>query len=164
MDNKKLLLYSEIFFKFAFAIHKSIPIKLNYLDKFSWGKHIARKVDLKLTKKEEYLAPGLLHHVATHILAVQIDTFLQERYGDRFNHLNNDIKSAAWIARLIRNAFAHNPFDPIWELHTECENKLYQIPGVIELKTQDLDGKRIKREHYGGPIALLKLSEFVRGL
>lgn len=164
MNNKKLLLHSEIFFKFAFAIHKSSPIPLRYLKSFSWSKQQPREIDWRLTKKEEYIAPGFLHHVATHTLAVQIDTFLQQKYADRLNHSDNAIKSASWIARLMRNAFAHNPFNPIWILNQECTNKNYVVQGIIELNTRELEGKPLKREHYGGPIAILKLSEFVRRL
>ena len=71
------------------------------------------------------------------------------------------IKSASWIARLIRNAFAHNPFDPVWIIQAECKNKQYEVPGTISLDTSSIDGKRLLRIHYGGPLAILKLSEFV---
>lgn len=164
MDYGKLLKYSEIFFKFAFAIHQPIHFKLMYLSQFSWGKHTASKKDLKLTKKEENLSVALLHHVATYILALQIDTVLQDKFQDRFNHKNNDIRSAAWIARLIRNAFSHNPFYPRWEFYSECMNKQYAVSKIISLDTSKLHGKEVDRMHYGGPLALLRLSEYVRGL
>ena len=111
--DKKLLLQSEIFFKLAFAIHKSIPIKLNYLDQFSWGKHMVERKNLVLTTKEEKTAIGLLHHIATYIIAVQIDTYLQNKYPNRFNNADSSLKSSALIARLLRNAFSHNPFNPV---------------------------------------------------
>jgi len=163
-DYPKLLKYSEIFFKFAFAIHQPIHFKLMYLSQFSWGKHIANEKDLKLTKKEENLSVSLLHHVATYILALQVDRVLQDKFQDRFNHKDDNIRSASWIARLIRNAFSHNPFYPEWEFYTECLNKKYEVIDVISLDTTGLNGKYVERIHYGGPLALLRLSEYVRKL
>ena len=128
------------------------------------GGHTANEKDLKLTKKEENLSVALLHRVATYILVLQIDTVLQHKFQDRFNHKDSNIRSASWIARLIRNAFSHNPFYPQWEFYSECMNKQYGVGEIISLNTSGLNGKPVDRMHYGGPLALLQLSEYVRGL
>lgn len=105
---------------------------------------------------------ALLHHVAIYLLANQIDTFLQNLYKDRFNHSNPDIKSAAWIARLIRNSFSHNPFYPVWLIDRDAKNKIFSVKNILQLDTTNLNGKFLDRSHYGGPLALLLLSNFVK--
>ena len=164
LNYQKLLKYSEIFFKFAFAIHQPLHFKPMYLGQFSWGRHIAKEKELKLTKKEENLSVALLHHVATYILALQIDRGLQDNFPDRYNHTNSEIVSISWIVRLIRNAFSHNPFYPEWKFYSECKNKRYEVKDIIYLDTTNLDGVYVDRSHYGGPLALLRLSEHVRRL
>ncbi|MBI4093310.1 MAG: hypothetical protein HY420_05285 [Candidatus Kerfeldbacteria bacterium] len=160
--DKQLLKYAEVFFKLSFAIHSTGSTKLEYLDTFSWGKHVLSKKDLKLTKKQEELGIALLHHVATYTLASQIDTTLQNLYKNRFKHRRKVVRNASWIARLVRNAFAHNPFYPQWIIQPEAKNSVFEVEDIIKIKTSNLDGKFVSRHDYGGPLALLSLSEFVR--
>jgi hypothetical protein len=161
-EQKQLLRYSEILFKMAFAMHSGSHPKFQYLDTFVWGKHILKRKDLILNKKEEELAIALIHHVATYTLANQIDTCLQNCFKNRFEHKDKNIRNAAWIVRLIRNAFAHNPFYPKWKIYAECENKVFSVKNIIKLDTTSLDDKFVDRYNYGGPLALLRLSEFIR--
>jgi hypothetical protein len=71
-----------------------------------------------------------------------------------------ELESAFQIARLIRNAFAHNPLIPTWEIRESFQNKTYVVPNVISLSTVGLDGKFLKRSDYGGPLSVLRLIEF----
>lgn len=87
---------------------------------------------------------------------------LQAIIPDRFRHPNPNIRCASWIARLIRNAFAHNPFAPVWKTYAECKNQTYNVNDVISLKTTGLNGKPVERLDYGGPLALLRLLDFVK--
>ena len=133
-----------------------------YLDTFSYFKHTVNRDDLYLDPDDEKLAAAAFEHCAIYVLAVQMDTILGEVFTDRFRHPDSDICSAAWISRLIRNAFAHSPLDPIWQTYSECDNKIYKVKDIITLETAGLNEVRVVRQHYGGPIAILKLSEFVK--
>jgi hypothetical protein len=96
-------------------------------------------------------------------MAIQMDRVLQEVVGsDRFKHPDSDINSASWIARLIRNAFAHNPFNPTWQTCPECDNKVFEVEGIIRLRTKGLNGRRMEMDDYGGPLSLFRLSGFIR--
>ncbi len=136
--------------------------ELVYYDQFTYGGHLFKKEELELTKEQESFAAGLLVHSATYLCAVQADTVLQDAVPDRFKHTDPNIRSASWIARLIRNAFAHNPFEPVWKTYSECENQTYAVENVISLNTRGLDGKPVERLDYGGPLALLRLLDFVK--
>jgi hypothetical protein len=77
-------------------------------------------------------------------------------------HGDADIVAAYQISRMVRNAFAHSPFAPIWRIDPDCKNQIFEIPGVIRLDTSGIDGVHFDWRHYGGPLALLSLAEFVR--
>ena len=160
-----LLATAEVQFKFALALETTVASgahQFTYLDQFAWGKHAAARVDLALSKEQEELGAALIVHSATYVMAVQMDAAMQDVFPDRFRHSDPDVQAAAWIARLIRNSFAHNPLDPQWQVQPEARGKRYQVEDLIVLDTGGLEGKRVTREHYGGPLALLRLLQFVR--
>ncbi len=166
MRYRELLEYAQLQYKFALAVSTNIQFHkfpdLVYHDAFAYGPHVFEKEELMLSKEQEQLAAILLVHSATYLCAVQADTVLQATIPDRFKHSDPNIRSASWIARLIRNAFAHNPFAPVWKTYSECENQTYAVENVISLKTSGLDGKPVQRLDYGGPLALLRLLDFVK--
>lgn len=73
-----------------------------------------------------------------------------------------EVRAAYEIARLIRNAFAHAPFAPIWSIDPDCRSKVFEIADVIRLDTTDLHGEAFDWRHYGGPLALYRLAQFTR--
>lgn len=164
-----LIELAEKQFKLAIAVaahthkHPDKP-KFSYLSAFSSGKHVLAKKDLELTALNERLASTALEHSTTYLMAVQLDSTLEAIYGSkRFTHKDDSIRNASCIARLIRNAFAHNPLSPVWKIHRQFKNKTFAIPGVIEIDTSRLaNGQAVVRMHYGSPLALLRFSEFVR--
>jgi hypothetical protein len=157
----RLLKQAQMLFKLSLGFSATLP-QLGYLTSFASYSHTAHYNELELTREEERIGSSLLEHVATYTLAVQIDTALGALYPARFESSDQSLRSAAWIARLIRNSFAHNPFAPEWKTYSECDNKQFGVPGVISLDTTALNGTYVDREHYGGPLALLRLSHFVR--
>lgn len=163
---RQLLTDAENQFKLAIAFQtlcdNADSNVLTYARTWSFGMHIADHDELPLSPEEEKRASGALVHCATYLLAVQLDSVLQEAVSNRFNHSNSVIFAAAWIARLIRNAFAHNPLYPVWKIDRKCRNKLIEIPDIIRLNTREREGTSLKRMDYGGPLALLKLSSYVR--
>jgi hypothetical protein len=160
------LLDAERLFKLALAVHAACTSAegnaFRYLEAFSFRRHLADHQQLALTPGEEKRAAAAFEHRATHLLAVQIDTALQRVVPNRFRHHDDTVRSAAWVARLVRNAFAHDPLRPRWKTYAECDSAVYEVPGVIVLRTAGLNGKRVRRMDYGGPPALLALSTFVR--
>ena len=163
-----LLNYAEIQYKYALALnsyystHRRFP-KLMYYDVFSWGKNILYKKDLALSETNEKNAVMFLSHSALYLLATQIDSILEALYGKaRFQDKN--VGDISCVVRLIRNAFAHNPFQPTWIIDRKYMNKNYEIDLKIKLSTAQLRNKSVKRRDYGGPIAILKIAAFVRQL
>ncbi len=159
----ELIENAEILFKLSLGFSATLP-QLGYYSTLASYRHTANDADLRLTREEEGIGATLFEHVATYILAVQIDTALGALYPNRFENADQNLCCAARIARLIRNAFAHNPFAPEWKWKTNgpCENRQFVVPDIISLDTTGLSGKYVERRHYGGPLALLKLADFVR--
>jgi hypothetical protein len=96
------------------------------------------------------------------MITMQLDSILQSEISNRFDHPNPAIRNASWIARLNRNAFAHDPLQPTWQLYPECEKKIFEVEKIVALNTDGLHGKPVRRIDYDGPLALLRLSAFVR--
>ena len=159
--HRKLIENAEILFKLSLGLSATRP-QLSYFSTLVSYRHTANESDLKLTREEEFFAASLFEHVATYTLAVQIDTALAAVYPSRFESSDKDVRCAVWVSRLIRNAFAHNPFAPEWKIYSECESKHYEVQDIISLDTTGLGGKYVERRHYGGPLALLRLAQFVR--
>ena len=159
------LYYASIHLKLAFGLRATFGFPatrpgVSYLEAFSWGHHVAEHDELVLTREQEEQAFAALGHCATYISVVQVHTALESVHDDPFQIPEADVASAFHISRLIRNAFAHNPFIPVWEVRDAWKNRRFVVPDVVTLDTGDLDGKPLRREHYGGPIAILRLIEF----
>ena len=165
--HRQLITVAQHQFKLALALRAHCASAqpengLSYLQSFSFGTHIASSEELSLTPSEEQFAAAALEHSVTYVMAVQIDTALQAVFAQRFSHPRSEVQQSAWIARLIRNAFAHDPLNPIWLTYPECEDKVFSVEGIIALNTSQLKGKELQRMDYGGPLALLRFAEFVK--
>lgn len=98
-------------------------------------------------------------------MAVQIDTALERKFGtQRFDNSDEEIRSACSIARLVRNAFAHDPFGPVWEFPPKFANQRYEVRGILLLNTAGLEKQPVSRRDYGGPLALLRFLQFATQL
>ena len=95
-------------------------------------------------------------------MAVAMKDAIRVAFHDPKADGNGDVCSAYQISRLIRNAFAHAPFDPVWSIDPDCCDRMFAVRDLIKLDTTGLHGQRFNWRHYGGPLALLRLSEFVR--
>lgn len=162
---RRLLADAERQFKLALSVRNLCNGSSNafdYLDAFSFGHHLAEHDELRLTAKEEDRAAAALEHSTTYLMAIQLDTALALAVPQRFKHPDVDIQSACWIARLLRNAFAHNPLNPTWPVYQECADQTFAVRDIVTLTTTSLNGRRVDWMDYGGPLALLRLCAFVR--
>ena len=164
---KSLLKTAELAYRLAHAVQIACLGKgrqpFEYPQWYAWGEHCVTHEEFALSSEQEKYASRALLHCATYVMAVQIDTALQREKHNRFKHHNDDICIASCIANTIRNAFSHDPFNPVWKINRKrCPNRILEIKGIIRIDTNDLEGEKMRIEDYGGPLSLLKLSEFVR--
>lgn len=132
---------------------------------WSFGKHSMEVEEVNVPPGEQQRASVALQHSATYLLAVAMNTVLERAlHGDkRFRHPNRSARHACQIARLVRNAFAHSPFQPTWDIRPQiCRDQQYEVESLIALDTTGKHGVPVDRLHYGGPIALLRLSGHIR--
>lgn len=156
---------AELQFRLAVTVRLATSLGTQPLEvQTSWshGKHVVTYEEIVLTKDQADISADHLKRTATYLMSLTIKEALQRTYGDPKTHSNQDVVAAYQISRLIRNAFAHSPVNPAWNILPECRQKIFTIKDVISLDTTDLHRKPFDWRHYGGLLALFRLSKFVR--
>jgi hypothetical protein len=121
----------------------------------TYGKIHMTRDELRLSADDAALASNALKHCATFTLVVAIDSAIENIIPNRFDPNNSSISVAARIARIIRNAYTHNPFFPQWNCTNPNHIGLFSIPGIITLDTASINGMEVEWQDYGGHLALL---------
>lgn len=167
-DRQKIiaqLFASELQFRLASAVRLATTDKKQPLDlPMEWvhGKHLVKYNEVALRENQADYAAWLLHQSATFLMAAEIKNAIVAVIPNPIDHRDKDVSNAFQIARFIRNAFTHHPFRPIWSIEKEYQGKKFTVADIIELDTTGLHGKPFDWRHYGGPLAILRLSHFVR--
>lgn len=152
-------------FRLASAVRLAVTAETQPLDlpmEWSHGEHKVKYKEVALRKDQADYAAWHLHHSATFLMAVAIKDAIKAVIYDPRNHADRNIRSAYQIARLIRNAFAHSPFRPVWSIDKDCRDSIFEVKDIIVLNTRGLHGISFDWRHYGGPLAILKFCQFVR--
>jgi hypothetical protein len=156
---------AELQFHLASAVRLATTMKSQPLDlpiEWSHGKHSVRYSEIALAEDDADYAAWSLHRSATFLMAVAMKDAIRAAVHDPKTATDADVRSAYQISRLIRNAFAHAPFDPVWSIDPDCRDRVFAVRDIIKLDTTGLHDQRFDWRHYGGPLALLRLSQFVR--
>jgi len=168
MENDKIIVQlfaSELQFRLASAVRLATTNKKQPLDlPMEWvhGKHSVKYNEVALRQDQADYAAWLLRQSATFLMATEIKNAIVAVISNPIDHQDKDVSNAFQIARFIRNAFTHHPFRPIWSIEKKYQGKKFTVADIIELDTTDLHGKPFNWRHYGGPLAILRLSHFVR--
>jgi hypothetical protein len=156
---------SELQFKLSIAVWSTVhdsDYHLNYVEAFDDVAHTLTREEMSLTPEEEDMASFLLEWSAAHLLAVQMDTALDQISPNHFRIPRADFEAAKIIVRLVRNAFAHNPIEPVWNMRPQYRDRIFQVPNVILLDTHGLQGAGVRERHFGGFSSLLRLAQHLR--
>lgn len=159
------LFAAELQFRLASAVRLASSVGKQPFDlpaEWVHGKHRVRYGEVALRKDQGDFAAWCLHHSATYMLAMAAKDAIRLTVPDPKNSVDLSVRSAYQIARLIRNAFAHAPFNPVWSIDPDCRDQIFEVPSIIRLDTTGLNGQRFDWRHYGGPLALLHLAHYVR--
>jgi hypothetical protein len=160
-----LLFSAELQFRLASAVRLATTQGVQPLDlpiEWSHGQHRVKYQEVALRKDQADFAACFLHRSATYSMAVVMKDAIRAAVPDPKTSLQPTTRAAYQIARLVRNAFAHAPLAPVWSIDPDCRNTIFSVPDVIELDTTKLQGQNFDSRHYGGPLALYRLSQFVR--
>lgn len=159
------LFASELQFRLASAVRLAVTMEKQPFDlpvEWAHGKHKVKYKEIALRKDQADYAAWHLHNSATFLMAVAIKDAIKTVVTDPKNHSNASIRNSYQISRLIRNAFAHSPFRPVWSIDQDCQDSIFKVKDIITLDTKGLHGTPFNWRHYGGPLAILRLSQFVR--
>jgi hypothetical protein len=159
------LLTAEFQFRLASAVRLATTRQIQPLDlplEWSHGSHEVSYDEIALTLDQADYAAFFLHKSATYLMALTIKDAIRAAVHDPKSSPDPNVRAAYQIARLIRNAFAHAPFTPIWSIDPDCRNKVFTVANIITLDTTGLDRTVFDWRHYGGPLAIFHLCRFVR--
>jgi len=159
------LFTAELQFRLASAVRLAVTGNrqpLNLPMEWTHGQHRVRYEEIALRQEQADYAAIFLHRSATYLMAVAMKDAIQAVVANAYDSPDLNVQNAFQIARLVRNAFAHAPFSPVWLIDNKCRDKTFAIADTIELNTTGLDGKPFDWRHYGGPLALFRLCRFVR--
>lgn len=169
LTDKQIAIYelknAELQFRLAKTVRLAVSLETQPLDAptaWTHGKHEVKYEEVVLTKDQSSIASQYLEQTATYLMAMTIKEALLKIYKQPWNNSDNNIVAAYNISRCIRNAFAHSPIFPVWSMDKYSKDKIFTIDGVITLNTKDLDKQKFDWRHYGGLLALFRLSKYVR--
>jgi len=155
----------ELQFRLASAVRLATTLEIQPLElptEWSHGKHTVRCEEIALHPIQADFAAFHLQRAAIYLMAVQVLKAIKEVIPNAREHSDSCIRSAYQISRMIRNSFTHDPLQPKWAIDSDCRNQTFSVPGVIELDTTSVQGKEFDWRHYGGPLALFRLCQYVR--
>lgn len=159
------LFTAELQFRLASAVRLATTLNVQPLDlpvEWNHGEHSVQYEEIALRQDQADYAAHYLHRSATFLMAVAMKDAIRATVNDPKNSPNPNVRAAYQITRMIRNAFAHAPWSPTWNIDKDCRDRVFEVPDIITLNTTNLDGTPFDWHHYGGPLALFRLCRFVR--
>jgi hypothetical protein len=166
-EHVALLKRAELQFRLMIAVRTAstlgkLPLQVPVL--FIFGRQSATSADLALTQDEADEGAAILEHTTTYTLALQIHQAMKDVLVKPRVHTNQEVRHAFEIASLIRHAYAHQPFNPHWLVDRACRAKTFEVSGIARADTTTLQGQPVRWQDYGGPLALFRLSQYVRSV
>lgn len=159
------LFIAELQFRLASAVRMATTFgeqPLALPTEWSHGRHKVSYAEIAIREDQADVAACFLQRSATYLMAVAMRDTLVASVPDPKSSPDADVQGAYQISRLIRNAFAHSPFEPVWSVDDDCRDKVFRVRDIATLDTTGLNGTGFDWRHYGGPLALLRLCQFVR--
>lgn len=164
-DHVQLLKLAEQQFRLACTLHFAVTTGKQTLDvpvEQTFGRHRTDYREFGLRQDQAAYAAPALEFVSTFVMASAIRQAFAECVENPRMHADKNIVSAYQIARLIRNAFAHHMLRPVWSIDLDCRDHKFSVADIISLDTTNLNGAVFEWQHYGGHLAIWRLSQWVR--
>jgi len=162
------VLFAQDFFRFAYLVGTPISFGLkgelpDPPEVVIFGEHSLSTQDLEISKENFEICGTLLARLAYRLLAMELNSALEKKFGNwraRRTHADDLIRNSSAVIWMIRNAVAHEILEPVWKIDDPTlQNKQFVVADIFTFDTTGLNGNLIKRFDFGGPIALLRLSE-----
>jgi hypothetical protein len=157
-ESKIKLDQAHLFYRFSLGVRVTIGFGndkvLEHYGAFSYYKHSMESKELELTREQEKLGAYLQELVGTYLMMVQLDSVLKDEWGKteiRCYHPDIEKQNISRVVFMIRNAFAHDPFDPVWNICDPTWQKEYKITDkttmtdILTINAKDLNGKKLIR-------------------
>ena len=111
---------------------------LDIPQEWSHGKHNVSYKEVALREEQIDFAAWNMHRLATLLMAVAMKDATKAAVPDPKIATNSNVQAAYQVSRLIRNAFAHSPFSPVWSIDPDWHNRVFDELEVASLNTTAL--------------------------
>jgi hypothetical protein len=111
-------------------------------------------------KIDKNVAAWGLERISTQNLMISLDTALENSVPNRLQTHDHLTRDYYCFVRCLRNAFAHNPYKPKWNLKSAGYRRKYSLPGSWTVDLTNRDTTLVEDSDYrhaGGLIHLLDL-------
>src|SRR5258706_13050820 len=137
-EHVSLLKRAELQFKLMLAVRTACtlcnqPLKVPVV--FTFGKKTVTGADMTLSHDEADEAAAVLEDTTTYTLALQVVQAMKDVLGKPRDHTDSSVRGTFEIARLVRNAYAHQPFHSHWAIDPGCADRTFKVPGCTRLET-----------------------------
>lgn len=183
---------AELQFRLTGAVRIATTMQrqpLDFPEQWTHGQVSVTYDEMALRQDQAEIAAALIQHSATLTMAVAVKDAIEALVPDLSSAVRRDgstrlidavndaiannsdkpwrtteqlVGTTYHIARLIRNAYAHAPFAPRWNINSAIRNITFSIPNVAELNTNGLHNTAFDWRHYGGLLSIYKLCRFAR--
>jgi len=107
-----------------------------------------------------------MEKISTQNLAISLDSLLEVSISNRLQHPDCKIKDFCCFVRCLRNASAHDPYFPVWDLRSENYRRKFYIDEVSDwiVDLTHCNKQPVEESQYRYASGLLKLVEIGRSI
>lgn len=105
-----------------------------------------------------------LEMIATQNLAIALDTALEIKIPNRLRYPEPRARDYFCFVRCLRNAFAHDPYRPRWDLRIVSYRKEFHLPGEWTVDLSERNGTDVEPADYRYAGGLVRLCDAGKSL
>jgi len=101
-----------------------------------------------------------LERISTQNLAIALDSALKESFPDGMDSEIEELRSYFRFVRCLRNAFAHDPYSPVWVLTGPYYARVYSLPEGWQVDLTQRHNIPVQDSDYRHASGLIRLLDF----
>ncbi len=148
--------------QFVLAVHIRAKIEMQgWISSDLVGVSLGKYEIPSLHEIQQDHAAWSLEMISTNNLAIALNVAIEKELEDKVIKSNDDV---FLFIKCLRNAFAHNPYDPKWHLTDTRYRKQYVIEDGWRIDLTSLHGTDVSPQQYHHASGLLRITDLALNL